>query len=100
MPANLSARHESNRLAGIKPLGAGNPGSPITIGNPSTSEQARPQAGTTGRTGATGNVCPECGHQFKGSGFDGIDAHWRGKHETIMPYREAWPLLKAGVYRR
>jgi hypothetical protein len=80
--------------------GAGNPGSPVSIGNPSTSEQARPQAGTRGRTGATGNVCPECGHQFKGSGFDGIDAHWRARHEAIMPYREAWPLLKAGIYRR
>jgi hypothetical protein len=77
-----------------------NSGSPFTIGNAPTSKQARPQARTTVRAGATGNVCPECGHQFKGSGFDGIDAHWRAKHEAIMPYREAWPLLKAGIYRR
>ena len=42
--------------------------------------------------------CPECGHEFKGNGWDGIDAHWRSKHEDIMPYDEAWPLLSAGKY--
>lgn len=44
-------------------------------------------------------VCPECGHVFKGSGWDGIDAHWKAKHEGIMPYENAWPLLKAGTYK-
>jgi hypothetical protein len=48
--------------------------------------------------GAAGKVCPECGHQFKGNGFDGIDAHWRSKHEAIMPYATAWPLIKSGKY--
>ncbi len=43
-------------------------------------------------------VCPECGHIFKGNGWDGIDAHWRSKHEDVMPYEEVWPLLKAGKY--
>lgn len=43
-------------------------------------------------------VCPECGHRFQGNGWDGIDAHWRSKHEAKMPYEEAWPLLKAGTY--
>jgi hypothetical protein len=46
-------------------------------------------------------VCPECGHVFKGNGWDGIDAYWRGKkkgHEEVMPYEEAWPLLKQDVY--
>jgi hypothetical protein len=53
-----------------------------------------------GRDGLRGaNVCPECGHQFKGNGFDGIDAHWRAKHEAVMSYREAWPLIKSGNYR-
>ncbi len=28
-------------------------------------------------------VCPECGHVFQGNGWDGIDAHWRAKHEGI-----------------
>ena len=46
------------------------------------------------------NTCPECGHQFKGNGFDGIDAHWRSKHEDVMPYKEAWPLIKSGSYSR
>ena len=44
-------------------------------------------------------VCPECGHVFKGNGWDGIDAHWKSKHEDVMPYEEAWPLLKAGTYK-
>jgi hypothetical protein len=45
-----------------------------------------------------GAVCPECGHEFKGNGFDGIDAHRRANHERIMPYKEAWPLIKVGRY--
>jgi hypothetical protein len=55
---------------------------------------------TTGQSGRVANVCPECGHQFKGHGFDGIDAHWRARHEAVLPYREAWPLIKFGNYRR
>ena len=46
------------------------------------------------------NVCPECRYQFRGSGFDGIDAHWRAKHERLMPYKQAWPLIQSGTYRR
>jgi hypothetical protein len=45
-------------------------------------------------------ICPECGHEFKGNGFDGIDAHWRANHEGVMPYKDAWPLIKSGHYRR
>ena len=44
------------------------------------------------------NICPECGHQFKGNGFDGIDAHWRARHEHLMPYAQAWPLIRSGSY--
>ena len=44
-------------------------------------------------------VCPECGHVFKGNGWDGIDAHWKSQHEDVMPYDEAWPLLKGGTYK-
>ena len=43
-------------------------------------------------------VCPECGHVFKGNGWDGIDAHWKSKHEAVMTYEEAWPLLKSDTY--
>jgi hypothetical protein len=64
------------------------------------SERVLPDAAALERTGTAQNICPECGHQFKGKGFDGIDAHWRAKHEAIMPYRKAWLLLKAGTYRR
>ena len=45
-------------------------------------------------------ICPECGHTFNGNGYDGIDAHWRANHEAIMPYKEAWPLIKTGKYKR
>jgi hypothetical protein len=44
------------------------------------------------------NVCPECDHRFRGNGFDGIDVHWRAKHEHIMPYSEAWPLIRSDAY--
>ena len=45
-------------------------------------------------------ICPECGYQFRGRGFVGIDAHWKAKHESLMPYSQAWPLIQAGKYRR
>lgn len=40
-------------------------------------------------------VCPICGHVFLGNGWDGIDAHWRAHHKSIMPYEKAWPLIQA-----
>lgn len=43
-------------------------------------------------------VCPECGHMFRGNGWDGIDAHWRKEHEHVLPYKMAWPLIRAGKY--
>lgn len=48
---------------------------------------------------ADAKVCPECGHVFQGNGWDGIDAHWKAKHEEAMPYVEAWPLIKSGSYK-
>jgi len=69
-------------------------------GDRSISMKLPAQSPATDQTAAVENVCPECGHQFKGNGFDGIDAHWRANHEVIMPYKDAWPLVKAGCYRR
>jgi len=46
------------------------------------------------------NNCPQCCYQFKGNGFDGIDAHWRAKHEYLVPYGVAWPQIKSGTYRK
>ena len=46
------------------------------------------------------HVCPECGHQFQGGTWGGIDAHWKAKHEDIMPYEEAWPLIRSGNYKK
>jgi hypothetical protein len=45
-------------------------------------------------------ICPECGHEFAGNGWDGIDAHWRAHHDAIMSYELAWPLIKSGTYKR
>ncbi|SDR29014.1 hypothetical protein SAMN05519103_01764 [Rhizobiales bacterium GAS113] len=53
-------------------------------------KQARPEP----------KVCPECDHVFQGNGWDGIDAHWKAKHSDVMPYEEAWPLIKSGTYKR
>jgi len=45
-------------------------------------------------------MCPECDHLFKGKGFEGIDRHWRAKHEDdIMPFEKAWPLIKSRKYQ-
>jgi hypothetical protein len=43
-------------------------------------------------------TCPECGHRFRGFGYDGIDAHWKSKHEKIMAYEKAWPLIRDNKY--
>ena len=43
-------------------------------------------------------VCPECGHRFRGNGWDGIDAHWRSQHDSVLPYEVAWPLIQSGRY--
>ncbi|HLN02286.1 MAG TPA: hypothetical protein VK335_23560 [Bryobacteraceae bacterium] len=59
-----------------------------------------PQSAEKSRSITAANMCPECGYRFKGNGFDGIDAHWRAKHERIMPYKDAWPLVKSGKYHR
>jgi hypothetical protein len=75
----------------------------MTIPNTTIAEspQSAPaQLPPTHGTEKVKNVCPECGQQFRGSGFDGIDAHWRAKHEAVMPYQEAWPLVKSGNYHR
>ena len=43
-------------------------------------------------------VCPECGHRFRGNGWDGIAAHWRSQHQSVLPYELAWPLIQSGRY--
>jgi hypothetical protein len=48
----------------------------------------------------TPEVCPECGHPFQGKRWEGIDAHWKAEHDHIMAYKDAWPLISSGEYRR
>jgi hypothetical protein len=51
---------------------------------------------STGRQSPSLKVCPECGHVFQGGTWGGIDAHWKRFHDRILPYKYAWPILKAG----
>jgi N-carbamoylputrescine amidase len=51
-----------------------------------------------GLSGQPQCLCPECGHVFRGNGWDGIDSHWKSKHEHVMSYEQAWPLILAGKY--
>mgnify|MGYP001033647899 FL=1 len=53
-----------------------------------------PAADASGR-----KTCPECGHLFRGKGWDGIDTHWHLKHEGVMPFDQAWPAIEAGTYK-
>jgi len=41
-------------------------------------------------------VCPECGHEFKGRGWEGLDAHWKAKHEGVLHYEQLWDSLCQG----
>lgn len=59
---------------------------------------SQPGSSTPRAKEQAGCVCPECGHRFKGNSFGGIDAHWRAKHDDLMPYEEAWPLIKSNSY--
>jgi hypothetical protein len=35
--------------------------------------------------------CPACDHVFRGSGWDGFDAHWKAKHEPALDrYADVW----------
>jgi len=43
-------------------------------------------------------LCPECGFRFLGDGWDGLDAHWRSRHQAAMSYEAAWPLIRSGLY--
>ena len=40
-------------------------------------------------------VCPICDHPFQGNGWDGIDRHYRAKHEkpTDEPYEDWWDRI-------
>jgi hypothetical protein len=43
-----------------------------------------------------GRVCPMCGHEFRGNGWDGIDVHWKARHESVMAYSDFWGTLCSG----
>lgn len=38
-------------------------------------------------------ICPICGHEFQGNGWDGTDAHWRARHEDLCSYEAAWEII-------
>ena len=38
-------------------------------------------------------VCPACDHTFQWNAWEGIDAHWRSKHEHLRSYEAFWRTL-------
>ncbi|WP_426611835.1 DUF429 domain-containing protein [Bradyrhizobium sp. McL0616] len=60
-----------------------------------THSKTRPVVASAQRQTAS-KACPECGYVFRGGTWGGIDAHWKRLHSQIMPYFEAWPIIKAG----
>lgn len=39
----------------------------------------------------TPRECPSCDHLFRGAGWDGIDSHWKARHESAgLPYALFW----------
>lgn len=38
-------------------------------------------------------LCPLCSHVFKGTGWDGVDTHWRRRHEKAISYDAFWLSL-------
>lgn len=57
-----------------------------------------PSPDTSAPPSARAKTCPECGHSFAGSGWGGLDSHWRAHHAEIMPYEQARSLIKSGSY--
>jgi hypothetical protein len=57
---------------------------------------SRHQAHIKSNTDTKQKACPECGHIFKGTGWVGMDAHWKANHQHIMLYEDVWPLIKLG----
>jgi hypothetical protein len=46
------------------------------------------------RTGNKACPAPGCGTEFKGNGWDGIDAHWKAKHKDICSYATFWAMVQ------
>jgi hypothetical protein len=46
------------------------------------------------RRGTKTCPAPGCGKEFQGNGWDGIDAHWKAKHEDVCAYADFWAILK------
>jgi hypothetical protein len=44
-------------------------------------------------------VCPECSYQFRGNGWDGIDGHWRAKHEPEPLTFEAFMATRCAAHK-
>ena len=44
------------------------------------------------------NICPECGHVFKGQNWEGVEEHWRSHHQQVMDFDSAWKLLSTDKY--
>lgn len=45
--------------------------------------------------------CPVCDKVFQGNGWDGVDAHWKAKHEpAAISYADFWAGISACARHR
>jgi hypothetical protein len=73
-------------------------GSGLFVARPQADAAWLPDLSAPRTVEAPRKLCPVCGFRFKGRGWDGIDAHWRARHEADLPYERAWPLIRSGRY--
>jgi len=50
------------------------------------------------RSDAPAKICPECGDQVASTLAGVMASHWRENHIDVMPWHQAWPLLRDGIY--
>ena len=96
--AGLRLIEDDARFRAAMRMGADQSGGRLFVAKPEADAAWLPELAAPQITEAPQKLCPVCGHRFKGRGWDGIDAHWRARHEATIPYERAWPLIRSGRY--
>ena len=92
----LTVRRANEILRDLEPGIQGKIGRPLGwIADAITAGNAELREGEKHSNKGT-KVCPapNCGKEFRGNGWDGIDAHWRSAHRDICSYKNLWQLLQ------
>ncbi|MDR3772023.1 MAG: hypothetical protein P4L26_01675 [Terracidiphilus sp.] len=98
LEAGLRLIEDDARFRAAMRLGSGENDGGLFVARPEADAAWLPELSAQQTPEAARKLCPVCGYRFKGRGWDGIDAHWRSKHEATMPYERAWPLIRSGRY--